>query len=363
MESKLRIHSIGRGYPQAFIGVLFLVFCAGIIQAEEACKPEQGMSFVCGPVNAEDLVWVPGTPWIISSGMSDEGAGHLYLLNTRTRQYETLYPPGSPQHRWDRDMFAVCPGELDTGNFSAHGLSILPQGRGLHRLYVTSHGAREAVEVFEVDSSGEKPVIAWVGCVPMPEYASINSVAALKDGGFITTRISSNAPDASDETIFAGEISGFLYEWHPGGEVTRMAGTDMSGPNGIVVSGDQRSVYVASWGRGEVARFIRDDLGKLALDQTVKVGFRVDNLRWTDDGMILAVGHRLSDSQDCDTPLCFDQWAVAELDPEQMTATALLTRKPIPGFTGATVAIPDNGGLWLGTFHGDRLVYIPDADR
>jgi hypothetical protein len=123
-------------------------------------------------------------------------------------------------------------------------------------------------------------------------------------------------------------------------------------------------VFVGSWGRGEVERFVRDEARGLQRAGRVDVGFRVDNLRWTDAGTILAVGHHLSENQDCGTPLCFDAWEVAEIDPDAMTSTTLLTRTPIPGFTGATVALrDDHGGLWLGTFHGDRLVYIAKADR
>lgn len=58
-----------------------------------------------------------------------------------------------------------------------------------------------------------------MGCVVMPEHASINSVAPLPDGGFITTRFMTEGPNAFGD-IFAGEIAGYLYEWHPGGAVT-----------------------------------------------------------------------------------------------------------------------------------------------
>ena len=329
----------------------------------QACDPVADMIFVCGPQNAEDLVRVEGTPWIIASGMSGEGiSGHMYLLDPVKRSYEDLYPADWPVHRWDRDEFAECPGELNTADFSAHGLAIRALGDGKHRLYVTSHGAREAVEIFEVDARGEKPGVAWVGCVVMPEHASINSVAALADGGFITTRIMSEGPEPSAD-IFAGEITGFLYEWHPGGVLTALANTEMSGPNGIEVSPDGSTVFVASWGRGELSRFERTGEGGLSHNATVSMNFRVDNLRWSTRGTLLAVGHRLSDTQDCGGPLCIDEWEVAEVDPETMTARTLVVKPSMNGFTGATVAIEAEDGLWLGTFDGDRIVFIPQPTR
>jgi hypothetical protein len=329
----------------------------------EACNSQQGMVFVCGPQNAEDLVRVDGTTWIIASGMSGEGiSGHMYLLDPASRSYTELYPGSSPMFRWDKDEFPSCPGELDTANFSAHGLAIHAVGGGLHRLYVTSHGAREAVEIFEVDARSEKPSVAWVGCVVMPEHASINSVASLADGGFITTRITGEGPQATGD-IFAGDVTGYLYEWHPGGAIAELVGTQMSGPNGIEVSPDGNTVLVASWGRGEVSRFQRTADGGLSNDQTVKMNFRVDNLRWSKRGTLYAVGHRLSQNQDCGGPLCIDEWEVAELDPKTMQARTLAVKQSMDGFTGATVAIDADDGLWLGTFHGDRIVFIPQAKR
>lgn len=355
-----------RGQGSVLTTLLFLTTLLGCQNAttdpHEACVSEQDMVFVCGPMNAEDLVWLDGTKWIIASGMSGQGiSGHMYLLDPANRSYENWYPGSSPVSRWDRDEFAGCPGELNTANFSAHGLAIRALGDGVHRLYVTSHGAREAVEIFEVDARGEKPSVAWVGCVVMPEHASINSVAPLADGGFLTTRIMDEGSEVSG-AIFAGDITGYLYEWHPGGSISAVAGTEMSGPNGIEVSSDGTTVFVASWGRGEISRFRRTANGGLHNERTVKMNFRVDNLRWSKRGTLYAVGHRLSESQDCGDPLCIDEWEVAEVDPVTMKTRTLAVKKPLTGFTGATVAIEWDEGLWLGTFHGDRIVFIPAVD-
>ncbi|MDA1074269.1 MAG: SMP-30/gluconolactonase/LRE family protein [Proteobacteria bacterium] len=355
-----------RTWRESFL--VSLLFLVGMLinqisaaEAADACASEQGMVFVCGPQNAEDLIRVEGTPWIIASGMSGEGiSGHMYLLDPAQRSYQELYPGASPAFRWNTDEFATCPGQLNVADFSAHGLAIRALGGGMHRLYVTSHGERESVEVFEVDARGETPALTWVGCVVMPEHASINSVAPLPDGGFVTTRISGEGPEAFGN-IFTGDITGYLYEWHPGGAIAVVAGTEMSGPNGIEVSPDGSKVFVASWGRGEVSRFGRAADGGLSHEQTVKTNFRVDNLRWSRQGTLFAVGHRMSANQDCGQPLCMDEWEVAEVNPDTMTTRTLAVKKPVAGFTAATVAIDADDGLWLGTFQGDRLVFIPDA--
>ncbi len=323
------------------------------------CESADGMNFVCGPLNAEDLLHLSGSDWVIASGMSGEDhSGNLYVVDPDRRSFEKIFPGNAPRLAHDRNAFPECPGNLNVDDFSAHGIDLHPLRGSIHRLYVTSHGEREAVEVFELDASGGKPQVTWVGCVPIPEHNDINSVAALADGGFLTTRISGTGPGPSGD-IFAGGLSGFLYEWHPGAKIERVARTEMSGPNGIVVSADGTRVYVASWGRSEIARFVRARDGGLRHDRTMPLNFRPDNLRWSNEGTILTAGHRLSSSQDCGQPLCFDEWEVAEIEPESMTSNTLLIRKPSPGFTGATVAIREADGLWLGTFHGDRLVHVP----
>jgi hypothetical protein len=55
--------------------------------AGEGCPPIGGWSFLCGPVAAEDLVRVPGTRWIIGSGMSEKGGpGRVKFLGSLSQR-------------------------------------------------------------------------------------------------------------------------------------------------------------------------------------------------------------------------------------------------------------------------------------
>ena len=58
-----------------------------------------------------------------------------------------------------------------------------------------------------------------------------------------------------------------------------------------------------------------------------------------------------------------DEWEVAEIDPTTMTARTLAVKKPSDGFTAATVAIDTADGLWLGTFDGNRIVFLPNSEE
>jgi len=41
------------------------------VDAQAACDPAAGLTFMCGLTNAEDLVQVPGMPWIVASGLAE----------------------------------------------------------------------------------------------------------------------------------------------------------------------------------------------------------------------------------------------------------------------------------------------------
>src|SRR3972149_10788174 len=72
------------------------------------CAPSGGLSFICGVQNPEDLVLVPGTRWLIASGMAP-GSG-LHLVDTRAKTVRNLYAADAPSARADRARYPNCPG-------------------------------------------------------------------------------------------------------------------------------------------------------------------------------------------------------------------------------------------------------------
>ena len=131
--------------------VLFLAGLGGLVLAAPSaaqCDPDGDIQFVCGPVSPEDLVLVPDAPWVLAAGMEDDG--YLYAIDTRTLDSAVLFPTATYGSRPD-PIFGACSGPV-TGGFRPHGLSLRPGTNGRHTLYVVRHGAREAIEVFEVDA-------------------------------------------------------------------------------------------------------------------------------------------------------------------------------------------------------------------
>src|SRR3954454_17582288 len=72
-------------------------------QATTACAPANGLNFVCGAQNPEDLVPVPGTRWLVASGMR-EGAG-LKLVDTADKTARPFYSGSAAQQRPDKTLF------------------------------------------------------------------------------------------------------------------------------------------------------------------------------------------------------------------------------------------------------------------
>ena len=141
--------SFGRGRGARFAG--------GRGGGAAELHPNGDVSFVCGAKNPEDLVLVPGTQWIVSSGMA-EGAG-FYLVDSRTGTAARCRSPRSTTLLSRAARRRRPPQTLNT-----HGLNIRATARRSRELYVVGHGAREAIEVFDVDASGRAADVdlAWL---------------------------------------------------------------------------------------------------------------------------------------------------------------------------------------------------------
>ena len=97
---------------QALLAFVCLTLAAtpSINTQSPACAPSNGLNFICGLHKPEDLVLIPGTRWLIASGM-DPGAG-LHLIDTGAKRAQPLYASDTPT-RPDRNRFASCPDPLD----------------------------------------------------------------------------------------------------------------------------------------------------------------------------------------------------------------------------------------------------------
>ncbi len=344
---------------------LTLALCAlltpvGFTAAESECSPAGGQSFVCGPKNAEDLVRLPNTPWIIASGMVD-GAS-FFLVDSRSGAWQPL------SFNAEADpAFASCATPPVLATFNTHGLNIRSVRRNQSRLYVVGHGAREAIEVFDVRTVGAKPTLTWRGCVRMPEGLAANSVASFANGALVATVLL--MPGKSFMDSVNRRPTGAVFEWLPGSNGFQLvAGTELPGNNGIEVSADEREIFVVSSGLQTVVAFSRSNPAR-QLRSTEPLPFTPDNVHRAPNGRLLTAG-MANDVPECGgapgsthdlsrLATCPRGTIGVAIEPRTMRETLVVKTQPTKTFSNATMVLPVNNEYWIGTFSGDRIARAP----
>jgi hypothetical protein len=351
-------------YKLASVAICTIVACSNVHGNDETCEDFGEFSYVCGPVSAEDLVLVPGTKWIIASGFG--GSVSLYLIDAEKKTWTDFYPAGQPHARQNMATYGACPGSPNPNDFVAHGLNIRPRADGHSTLYVVGHGEREAIEVFDVDASGDVPALTWTGCIMMPDGMQANSVASLADGSLVATI--PLHPGILINEAFDGSPTGAVYEWSPGDEgFIKIEGTEMPYANGIEVSGDGREFYVASSGLRKVLAFSNSNPTRL-LRSTNEFSIIPDNLHMGSDGSLLTAGLAIVDPVCGDVPMslefdleefasCPRAFSVVAIDPQSMQESVIASSPAQNHFSNITMALEVGAELWIGTFAGDRIAY------
>ena len=339
---------------------ILVCFSWGLVApaSAQSCGPVSGLEFVCGPKNAEDLVRVPGTPWIIASGMT--AGASLTLIDSRDGTYSGV----RAQAKHDA-AFANCASPPDSSKSITHGLNLRAGASGRSTLYAVGHGAREAIEVFDVDATGAKPAVTWKGCVPMPEGLAANSVASFADGSLVATVLIMAGKTFADSV--AKRPTGAVYEWSPGKKGFELIrGSELPGNNGIEVAADGKEIFVVSSGLQTVVAFARANPTK-QLRTTRPLPFTPDNVHMGEDGRLLTAGMK-NDVPECGgapgpqhtlekLSTCPRGFIALAIDPKTMRDTVLAESPATPAFSNATMVLVFDKHFWIGTFSGDRIAH------
>lgn len=319
-----------------------LAFCLSSHVLSQDCEPDGDVKFLCGPVSPEDLAPLPETSWIVAAGMEDDG--YLYLVNSSSLTSVAVYPATQARHDWDQASYPDCPGP-ETNGFRPHGLHLIEGDGQRHRLLVVRHGARESIEVFDVDASRTQPELSWVGCVIAPEGVVFNSVAATPEGGMVATHF--QLP------------SGTVFEWQAAEGWEELPGSETSGPNGIEISDDGNWLYIASWGTRSLIKLSRgqQDVTK----ETVTVSHHIDNVRWAKDGSLLAAGHVGPEFSSIGT--CLSQLRcegvrsqVTRINVDSLSAQRIIDYPSNDKLILGTVAIEVADEIWVGGIAGGNRI-------
>jgi hypothetical protein len=311
-----------------------------------SCAPNGKIGFVCGLAPVEDMVAIPGGRWILGSAMA-AGAGGVYVIDAKTHKAKAASLSFGPAQK----PFAGCAAP-DMKLLRTHGLELRAANDDVHTLYAVNHGGRESIEVFRVDMRARSPMLTWIGCLMMPKGASGNAIAALPGGGLALTKFMDAADEQGIDHILAGRVTGTVYIWKPGAGFKELPGTQLSGDNGLAVSRDSKWLFVTDYGNKAVWRVALDGTGK---PTRAAVDFRPDNLRWAPDGKINVTGQYVEQSNRND----LHGWSAVKLDPATMAITPYVKVPGTAAFDNGTVALQVGKELWIGTYRGDRVAYLP----
>jgi hypothetical protein len=333
--------------------------------ASRNCAPSGGLNYICGIHRGEDLVVIPGTKWVITSGLGEGGALHLVDATAKSgrRWYPATYgardvlPPQA-----DLKAYPGCPSAPDAKRFFAHGLSLRPKGPGRYTLYMVNHNGREAIEVFEVNAAQPAPTIRWTGCMLMPKDEPANSVAAAPDGSLLATVL--QLPGRTRADVHAGRPTGVVIEWSMAKKTwRRIPNTELSGNNGIETSPDGKEFYVVALGAQQVLAYRRNEPNKAPRVAQLS-GFWPDNVRLDSQGRLLTAGgtNPCVDARKAVLPEsapCYRGYVVVAIDPRTMSPKVIAKGPLNANFTGPTIAVTVGRDMWIGTHESDRIAYIP----
>jgi hypothetical protein len=334
------------------------LFTMLVIFVAVTCSAADGLKSILGPVGSEDLVRVPGTPWLIASGLNLGAPAHFYVVDTRKNEAAVLFPVASSRLELDRKQTPGCGGPPDLSRLSTDGLALRPGANGKHLLYAANHGDRMAIEMFEVDAhAGAQPKLRWVGCIPLPDRTLPNGVAALPDGGLLVTSFydPTEGKKAWDRMV-RGEISGRLLEWHAASGFKDVPDAAFSGANGVELSADASEVYVSAWSSRKIVILSR----KNAPRREIPLDFLPDNIHRLADGSLLVAGQRTDVAKiaAC-TVQCPQPWVVVRIDPKRGSVQTLLSEPGTELVNYASGALRVGNTLYI-TVRGDRrILYRP----
>jgi hypothetical protein len=319
------------------------------------------VGFIPDVYSAEDLAALPGSNWVIASGMAGpDNQGHLYAIDADAKTATVIFPTGG---EGDFKLDASTYGEVDRpdlNDFSAVGVSLREGGSGVHTLYAVNHGGRAAIEVFEIDATASTPSATWVGMIPLQKGVWGNAVAALADGGIVATNFMSTEDPEAVNKVLAGEVTGNIQEWHAGQGWTDLPGTECCSPNGLEISRDERWLYVCSWSPRKVLKISR---GQSEVERSeIDVPLMPDNIKWGPSGRLFVTGQ----TEDAKTVFAGISAGathdaglkVLGIDGDTLDWEELLTFAEPGGFGTASTALEAGNTIWIGSARADRVAYF-----
>ncbi len=314
------------------------------------------LATVCGFAKPEDVEAVPARSLVLVSEMgwnapSSGGALSALVLDAQGWAFDDVHRLGPEASAWTPSDALLgdptCRLPPNADGFSPHGIGTRVDAEGV-RVAVVAHGAREAIELFELIGAGRDARLVWRGCVPLPPDTAGNDVALHPDGRlFVTNYIPSVHGLRAWLALrrgYRGEATGDVLVWSPAQGWSHLAGTEAAIPNGIALSADGAFLWVAENGAQRIARFSLREAGA-GERRDVPLRGAPDNLSWSTRGALLAA---VLDTKRAGA------WWIEEIEPETLT-TRVLFGSSGEDLRSVTSAADSGSSLVLGSYEDDRV--------
>ena len=245
------------------------------------------------------------------------------------------------------------------GEFHPHGISLWRAPDGRKRLFAINHTIEEGdkVEIFDVGLGG---ALMHVESVAFPEMTSPNDVLGVGPRSFYATndRAFHDGFLANAEAYLALPLSTIAYY---DGSKGRVAARGVSYANGVNMTEDGKTVYVASLLDRSIVVFDRNvETGALTKKKTLHVDTAPDNIEIAADGALWIGGHsKIFDFlKHVKDPKAISPSVVIRLDPESGIAEKVFVDTE-GAINAASVGAVYDEMLIVGAVFDDHVMVCP----
>ncbi|QFU75937.1 hypothetical protein EY643_09835 [Halioglobus maricola] len=332
----------------------------------EGCESKGNTRAYCDIGTPEDIAALPDERHLLLAhfGHMGKGAGGISLFDTRTEMLTPLITAASEiadtEDRWG-DPACVLP---EASTLSPHGTHLHRLDDGSWRYLVVNHaGGRESIELFELMGEGTETSLRWRGCIEPLADTFINDVVGMNNGDIIYTRMFKTNMNLATAKGLLGIETGDLWRWQQGREPSIIAGTEAIQPNGIEISADNQHVFANMYMTGEVWKV---NIATAEIVDRAPVA-SADNSAWGDDGRLWVATHtdKLLNTLSCLSEpydACGLAYEIVAIDPEDMQSFEVVYAGKGSPMGAATIAVPQAGRVYMGSFAGDRMISVPISE-
>ena len=348
-------------YP--ILAAFFLTACTADLPPIVGCDAVGNIKPVCGMQTPEDIAALDDGRHLLLAhfgGMTD-GTGSLSLFDTETEQITPLYPLESGSEVGTGKQWGQADCDPPSAKqFSPHGTHLHQLADGRWRYLVVNHGGRESVEMFELTAAGGDSALTWRGCVLAAEETFMNDVVGLTGGDLVFSRMFHTGSTLENLQSLLGIDTGDLWRWNRDTGLRILPGTEAAQPNGLEISADERFVFANMYFEKEVWKINVDSGEIVAIGQVASA----DNSAWGNDGRLWVTTHTgsISEMMTClgnQAKPCGAPFEIIALDPQTMATEVVFAHRG-PPMGAATIAVPQNGRVYMGSFVGDRMISVPN---